>query len=101
MPLALGRAMAAREGSEIAGWLQWDLLWDNTPFLNLLSVVEGPRGRNGAARLLRKTDERGRASTFPLSSEGAQRLHRRRGYTGAGALLLPGEALKIFFVKAI
>lgn len=101
MLLALGRAMAAREGSEIAGWLRWDLLWDNTPFLNLLSVVEGPRGRNGAARLLRKTDERGRASTFPLSSEGAQRLHRRRGYTGAGALLLPGEALEIFFVKAI
>ena len=39
--------------------------------------------------------------TSPLSSEGAQRLHRRRGYTGAGALLLLGEALKIFFVKAI
>ncbi|MBC2871732.1 hypothetical protein H7271_08985 [Bittarella massiliensis] len=101
MPLALGRVMAAREGGEIAGWLRWDLLWDNTPFLNLLSVVAGPRGRNGAARLLRKTDERGRAPTFPLSSEGAQRLHRRRGYTGAGALLLPGEAMEIFFVKAI
>ncbi|MCQ4949229.1 hypothetical protein [Bittarella massiliensis (ex Durand et al. 2017)] len=101
MSPALGRAMAAREGGEIAGWLRWDLLWDNTPFLNLLSVVAGPRGRNGAARLLRGTDERGRAPTFSLSSEGAQRLHRRRGYTGAGALLLPGEVLEIFFVKAI
>ena len=101
MPLALGRVMAAREGGEIAGWLRGDLLWDNTPFLNLLSVVAGPRGRNSAARLLRGTDERGRASTSPLSSEGAQHFYCRRGYTGAGALLLPGEALEIFFAKAI
>lgn len=39
--------------------------------------------------------------TSPLSSEGAQHFYCRRGYTGAGALLLPGEALEIFFVKAI
>ena len=87
MPLALGRAMAAREGGEITGWLRWDLLWDNTPFLNLLSVVAGPRGRNGAARLLRGTDKRGRAPAGadlpPLQRGGAApppppRLHRCR-----------------------
>ncbi len=105
--LALGRVMVAQEGGEIAGWLRWNLFWDNTPFLNMLFVLEGQRGRGVGQALLARWEEQMKGAGHPLvltstlSSEGAQHFYRRRGYTDAGALLLPGEALEILFVKTI
>ena len=105
--LALGRVMVAQEGGEIAGWLRWNLFWDNTPFLNMLFVLEGCRGRGVGQVLLARWEEQRKGAGHPLvltstlSSEGAQHFYRRRGYTDAGALLLPGEALEILFVKTI
>lgn len=105
--LTLGRVMVAREGGEIAGWLRWNLFWDNTPFLNMLFVLEGQRGHGVGQALLARWEEQMKGAGHPLvltstlSSEGAQHFYRRRGYTDAGALLLPGEALEILFVKTI
>ena len=105
--LALGRVMVAQEDGETVGWLRWNLFWDNTPFLNLLFVLEGRRGCGVGTALLARWEDQMKGAGHPLvltstlSSEGAQHFYRRRGYTDAGALLLPGEALEIFFVKAI
>ena len=45
----LGRVYAAEERGRLAGWLRWNLFWDNTPFMNLLFVLDGgPGARPGA-----------------------------------------------------
>ncbi len=40
-----GRILIAQEGGQPIGWLRWNLFWDNTPFLNLLFLLEGFRQR--------------------------------------------------------
>jgi len=47
----LGRVLVAEGKGGLAGWLRWNLFWDNTPFLNLLFVLEGRRG-TGVGRAL-------------------------------------------------
>ncbi len=40
----LGRVLVAEGKGGLAGWLRWNLFWDNTPFMNLLFVLDGSGG---------------------------------------------------------
>lgn len=87
------------------GWLRYNLFWDNTPFMNMLYVLEGARGKGYGKELVtfwenemrRKGYDRVLTST--LSNEQAQFFYRKLGYTDAGSLLLPNEPLEIIFLK--
>lgn len=87
------------------GWLRYGLFWDNTPFLNMLYILDGYRGAGYGGRLLGDWEAamarqgHPRVLTSTLSSEQAQNFYRRRGYTDCGALLLPGEPLEILLLK--
>ncbi len=101
------RVLVLEEGGRFAGWLRWNLFWDNTPFMNMLFLLEGCRGK-GLGRQLVGFWEREMAAqgyrevlTSTLSDEPAQHFYRRLGYTDCGCLLLPGEALEIFFRKGL
>lgn len=102
-----GRVLLAREAGETAGYLRWNLFWDNTPFLNMLYVFEPHRGQGCGRRLVAAWEAQMRAAgygllmTSTLSDETAQHFYRKLGYKDAGCLLLPGEALEIFFVKRL
>ena len=87
------------------GWLRYNLFWDNMPFMNMLYVLEGLRGKGYGKELVtfwenemrRKGYDRVLTST--LSNEQAQFFYRKLGYTDAGSLLLPNEPLEIIFLK--
>ena len=87
------------------GWLRYNLFWDNTPFMNMLYVLEGIRGKGFGKELVtfwenemrRKGHDRVLTST--LSNEQAQFFYRRLGYTDVGSLLLPDDPLEIIFLK--
>ena len=91
-----GRILIAQEGGQPIGWLRWNLFWDNTPFLNLLFLLEGFRqkgyGRQQGYRLV---------MTSTLASEQAQHFYRALGYRDAGSLLLEEEPLEILFTKRL
>ncbi len=36
--LSLGRLIIAEENNNFIGWLRWNLFWDNTPFMNMLTL---------------------------------------------------------------
>ena len=86
-------------------WLRYNLFWDNTPFMNMLYVLEGLRGKGYGKELVtfwenemrRKGYDRVLTST--LSNEQAQFFYKKLGYTDAGSLLLPDEPLEIIFLK--
>lgn len=103
----LGRVLLAEEGGAFAGWLRWNLFWDNTPFMNLLFLLEPYRGHGYGKEMVafweKQMREAGykRVLTSTLSSEGAQHFYRKLGYADCGALLLPGEPLEIFLTKEL
>lgn len=103
--VARGRVYVAEADGRIVGWLRYNLFWDNTPFLNMLFVSAGARGRGYGSALLKRWETDMKAAGFPRlltstrSDERAQRFYRRRGYTDAGALFLPGEPAELFLTK--
>ncbi len=99
------RVVIMVEKGGFIGWLRYNLFWDNTPFLNMLFILEEFRGRGYGSALLEfwEREMTGKnyemVMTSTLSNESAQFFYRKRGYTDCGALLLPGEAAEIIFMK--
>lgn len=101
------RILVLFEEDLFIGWLRYSLFWDNTPFMNMLYILEEYRGKGCGGRLVdfwekemaRKKYELVLTST--LSDEQAQFFYRKNGYTDCGSLLLPGEPLEIIFLKRI
>lgn len=102
-----GRILIAQEGGRRIGWLRWNLFWDNTPFLNLLFLMEEHRKKGYGRQLMQEWERRmaargfGLLMTSTLASEQAQHFYRALGYRDAGSLLLEGEALEIIFTKEL
>ena len=100
-----GRVLVAEVDGVRVGWLRWGLFWDEIPFLNLLFVLEGLRGRGSGAALVDAWERWARSAghttvlTSTLASESAQHFYRRLGYVDTGSLLLPGEATEIVLRK--
>ncbi len=101
------RVLVMREGEEFVGWLRFNLFWDNTPFMNMLYLLEGRRGQGLGGQLIafweREMKARGYTEvlTSTQSNEEAQHFYRKHGYVDCGGLLLPGEPLEIFFIKKL
>lgn len=105
--ISMGRILVAEEGGRLAGWLRWNLFWDNTPFMNMLFLLEEYRGCGYGKAMVFYWEERMKEEGYPLamtsslSDESAQHFYRKLGYADSGALLLPGEPLEIIFAKAL
>ena len=105
--ISLGRVIIAEDNSIFAGWLRWNLFWDNTPFMTMLFLLEQYRNSGyGKAMVsywekLMKGADYNLVMTSTLSNEEAQHFYRKSGYVDSGALLLPGEVLEIIFTKEI
>lgn len=39
-----GRVLITERDDTVCGWLRWGLFWDNTPFMNMLYILEPYRG---------------------------------------------------------
>ena len=89
------------------GFLRHGYFWDEIPFMNLLWIKEGLRGRGYGTQLVsfweREMRKLGHDSimTSSLSNERAQHLYRRLGYVDVGSLLMPDEPLEIVFLKEL
>lgn len=105
--ISLGRVSVVEDRGTFIGWLRWNLFWDNTPFLNMLYVLDKYQNIGHGKEILshweKQMKEKGYAlvMTSSLANEEAQHFYRKSGYIDSGALLLPGEPLEIIFVKKI
>lgn len=103
----LGRVYVAEEWGNLAGWLRWNLFWDNTPFMNLLFVLDCLRGR-GLGRALTEHWEGqmrqagyGAVMTSTQAGEYAQHFYAKLGYEAVGGFLPPGEGYELIFYKKL
>lgn len=99
------RIFIAEEGGRFVGWLRYNLFWDNTPFLNMLYILEGYRGRGLGRQIVmcwenemkRKGYRTLMAST--QADEYAQHFYFRLGYEAVGGFRLDNEPYEIIFSK--
>ena len=105
--IAAKRVLLILDGGRAAGWLRYNLFWDNLPFLNMLYLFEEYRGKGYGAQLVQYWEAEMAGAgyrevlTSTLSDEQGQFFFRKRGYTDCGALLLPGEPLEIILRKEL
>ena len=99
------RILLIHNNGVFLGWLRFNLFWDNTPFMNMLFILEPHRGKGYGGQLLHyweaemRKDNYHMVMTSTLSSEQAQFFYRKNGYIDCGSLLLPGEPLEIILRK--
>lgn len=101
------RVIINEADGKLKGWLRFELFWDNTPFMNMLFIVDGERGKGYGAALCdfweseMQTLGYDLVLTSTLSNENAQHFYRKRGYKDCGALILPNEPTEIFLMKEL
>ncbi len=101
------RVIVLENGQRFSGWMRYNLFWDNTPFMNLLFVVEGCRGQGYGGQITAFWEEEmrrqgyGMVLTSSQADEQGQLFYRSHGYVDCGSLLLPGEPLEIIFMKKL
>ena len=101
------RIIILKEGNKLCGWLRYNFFWDNTPFLNMLEVLEEYRNKKHATELMAFWEKEMQNQGFRLlltssqSDEKAQHFYRKLGYCDAGVLLLDTQASEIFFRKEL
>jgi len=90
-----------------AGWLRYNLFWDNVPFMNMLYLLEEYRRTGIGTRLLQYWENEMRrkgyknALTSTLSNEDAQHFYRKKGYKEIGGLKYLDEPYEIIFQKIL
>lgn len=105
--IAAREMLIAEMGIEPVGLLRWGWFWDNTPFMNLLFVVESWRGKGIGSRLTAHWESLMRVAnaefvlTSTYSHESGQHFYRKRGYQDIGGFALPGEPLEIILYKRL
>ena len=88
-----------------AGILRYNLFWDNTPFMNLLYVLEEYRGKGVGKELTAFWEGEMVRQGFEVfitstqSDEYAQHFYRKLGYRDVGGFQFPGESFELIFVK--
>ena len=97
-------------GSPI-GILRYNLFWDNTPFCNMIYIIEGQRERGFGKKLTEywekdmKAQGYGFLLTSSRSDERAQFFYRRLGYKDCGGFLIDAagyeQPMELFFIKAL
>lgn len=99
------RILLIQEDDAIIGWLRWNLFWDNTPFMNMLVIIEEYRNQGYGKMLVdawetcMKNSKYQFVMTSTLCNENAQHFYRKLHYIDAGSLLLKDEPLEIIFLK--
>ena len=104
----LGRVllMETTAGQPI-GWLRWNLFWDNTPFMNLLYLLEDYRGQGCGRALVCRWEQllQEMGYSFVMTStqanEDAQHFYRHLGYEDVGGFLLPGESYELIMARKL
>lgn len=103
----LGRIYVAENQGQFLGWLRYNLFWDNTPFMNLLYVLDGCRGQGAGRALVEYWENQmrragfGTVMTSTQSNEYAQHFYDRLGYATIGGFLLPSEPYELILAKKL
>jgi ribosomal protein S18 acetylase RimI-like enzyme len=105
--IELNEIYVVQDGSELIGWLRYNLFWDSIPFMNMICFLEEYRGKGLGKKLAHywenEMKEKGFTNvlTSTLSNEEAQHFYRKIGYKKIGEIMYLEEPLEILFHKKL
>lgn len=105
--IGLGRIFILEYEGSFAGWLRYGLFWDNIPFMNMLFVLEGYRGKGYGRELVKHWEKKMRdigytvVMTSAASDEYSQHFYNRLGYKTVGGFTPSGDPFELMLEKKI
>ncbi len=105
--LASGRVIVAEENGDFIGWLRYNYFWDSIPFLNMLYVLDGHRGKGYGKKLMDHWEKDMKRLGFHTvltstqANEYSQHFYDKLGYKTVGGFLLGNEPYEIIMSKEI
>lgn len=99
------RVLICTHNGEFAGWLRYNLFWDNTPFMNMLFILKEYRGLGYGYNLVFFWEKlmRDKGFNYVMTStqadEYAQHFYRKLGYTDIGSFIPGKGTLELIFEK--
>ena len=105
--IAQKRILILEDNGDLLGWLRWNLFWDNTPFMNMLFVVEPRRGEGLGRMMVLHWEEEMRqlgyesVMTSTASDEYAQHFYRKLGYETIGGFTPFGDPYELILAKKL
>lgn len=99
------------EGDQRIGVMTHSVLWDNLPFLNLISIKEEYCGQGFGKQAMLNWEKEMKNQGYKMvlvstqADEDAQHLYRKIGYVDCGGLFLTGtpfdQPVEVFFRKVL
>ncbi len=105
--ISLKRIYLWRTANQIIGWLRYGLFWDNTPFMNMLYVIDEFRCRGIGTALIQHWENEMKKSGFDrvmtstASDEYAQHFYVNLGYKAVGGFIPNGSVFEVIFEKSL
>ncbi len=105
--ISLGHVSIAEEDGVMIGWMRYNMFWDNTPFLNMLYLLEGDRGKGYGKKMMEDWEKRMKQSGFSCvmtstaSDEYAQHFYVKLGYKAVGGFTYGTDPYEIIFMKKL
>ncbi len=102
-----GKILVAKKDGRLIGWLRWNLFWDNTPFMNLLYILEPWRGQGVGQALTEAWEEQMAGDGYSMvvtstaSNESAKHFYESQGYETIGGFTIPGEPYELMMAKTL
>ena len=101
----LNRVYIAEIGQRPIGWLRYNLFWDNTPFMNMLCLIEEEQRKGYGKELVLHWERQMKllgyetVLTSTQSNEYSQHFYVKLGYEAVGGFLLKPEPYEIIMAK--
>lgn len=101
------RVYIAEDNGNFIGWLRYNLFWDNTPFMNMLCVLEEYRGKGIGRQLVEHWEEQVKllgydtVMTSTASDEYAQHFYMKLGYKVVGGFLPKDDPYEVILTKGL
>lgn len=107
MILALKRVYVAEVNGNFVGFMRYGLFWDNTPFLNMIYMLEECRGKGIGKFCIEKWEAEMKTKgyktvmTSTQANENALRFYIKLGYEAVGGFTPSGEPYELIISKEL
>ena len=102
-----GRIILAEDNNDFIGWLRYNYFWDNTPFMNMLFILDKYRNKGYGKALVEYWEEKMRRLGFKSvltstpSNESSQHFYSKLGYKTIGGFLMSNEPYELILSKEL
>lgn len=105
--ISRNRIYIAKEKGKFIGWLRYNLFWDNTPFLNMVYILNDYRQRGFGKQFVDYWEKQMKlldyecVMTSTASDEYAQHFYHRLGYRTIGGFIYQSDPYEMILMKEI